>query len=278
MNETIDYETEYNNRRRVPDHQQVIDLWARDADAYRATAKKECNIRYGDGDREKYDLFFPPSHDARSPVAMIVHGGYWQALDRSWISHFARGLNHRGYIVAIPSYDLAPQVTLDHIVSQLRVVCTAVSRRLNSSIVVCGHSAGGHLGATLMSSDAKHSVLSGVKAGLLISGIFDLAPLRATTINNGVGLTADDAARLSPIHWSPNASRLVTAAGALESTEFKRQGRALNEAWGKKGVAAHYIELANTNHFTVIEGLPNPDSVLVEAFVGLLQNCRPAVD
>ena len=49
--------------------------------------------------------------DRDGPIVVFIHGGYWQALDGSFFSHLAAGLNAHGISVAIPSYDLCPAVT-----------------------------------------------------------------------------------------------------------------------------------------------------------------------
>ncbi len=105
----VDYEAEYNNRARVPENPALIAGWARDAAAYRATHAPR-SISYGPGARHVID-FFPG--DGKGPIVVFIHGGYWQALDGSSFSHLAAGLNAHGIGVAIPSYDLCPNVTVE---------------------------------------------------------------------------------------------------------------------------------------------------------------------
>ena len=102
MNATVDYEVEYNNRARVPENPSLIAGWARDAAAYRQRHAPR-SIPYGPGARNIID-FFPG--DNEGPIVVFIHGGYWQALDGSFFSHLAGGLNAHGVSVAIPSYDL----------------------------------------------------------------------------------------------------------------------------------------------------------------------------
>ena len=103
----VDYEVEYNNRARVPEHPALIAGWARDAAAYREQHPPRA-CPYGAGARNTID-FFPGGDDG--PIVVFIHGGYWQALDGSFFSHLAGGLNAHGISVAIPSYDLCPDVT-----------------------------------------------------------------------------------------------------------------------------------------------------------------------
>ncbi len=122
-----DYETEYNNRARVPEHPGIIAGWQADAAAYRSEALCELDVSYGEGERQAYDLFKPETIRGNALV-MFIHGGYWQALDRSYFSHMARGLNRLGLPVAVVGYDLCPQVHLGHIVWELQQAAAALWR------------------------------------------------------------------------------------------------------------------------------------------------------
>src|SRR3954470_19818689 len=138
----IDYEVEYNNRARVPEHPALIAGWARDAKAWRE--RQGCRtISYGAGARHTIDLF---ASRGEGDFVMFIHGGYWQALDGSFFSHLAGGLNAHGVSVAIPSYDLCPQVSVDDIIRQMRNATRELAR-LGRRLVISGHSAGGHLAA-----------------------------------------------------------------------------------------------------------------------------------
>src|ERR1043166_10270788 len=63
-------------------------------------------------------------------------------------SHCARGLNAHGISVAVPTYDLCPAVTVADIIMQMRMASRELAT-LGQSLVVSGHSAGGHLAACL---------------------------------------------------------------------------------------------------------------------------------
>jgi len=52
----IDYEVEYNNRARVPEHPAVMAGWVRDASAYRESHPPR-SIPYGAGGRNVIDFF-----------------------------------------------------------------------------------------------------------------------------------------------------------------------------------------------------------------------------
>ena len=99
----IDYEVEYNNRARVPEHAEIFARWQREAADYRAKANAEegcaLGMSYGKSPRQIVDLFFPES-SGTTPLAMFVHGGYWRSLEPAMFSHMAHGLNAHGVAVA----------------------------------------------------------------------------------------------------------------------------------------------------------------------------------
>ena len=109
-----------------------------------------------------------------------------------------------------------------------------------------------------------------VKAGLAISGLFDLQPLvHATFINDDIRLNPARARALSPILMPPaTEAPLITAVGGLESSEFKRQSVDLRKHWPN---VARHLELPGANHLTVCDELANPGSPLFDAALQLLQ-------
>jgi len=256
---TIDLEREYNNRARVPENPGIIKSWAEDSAAYRAQ-KPPREVRYGDGARHTFDLFAAGD----GPAVMYIHGGYWQALDKSFHSIHARGLNARGVTVAVPSYDLCPNVRIGDIVENIRAAVQTLARETGRDVIVSGHSAGGHLAACMLATEGD------VPAAYAISGVFELAPLIPTTLNTALRLDEAEATSLSPLLWpAPEGKILDAVVGGAESGEFLRQSADMVRAWGEDGVETRYEEIEDANHFTVIAPLADPDSPMVERIARL---------
>lgn len=269
----IDYESEYNNRARVPEHPDIIAGWARDAAAYRDTAKAELDRPYGLAPRLTYDLFHPaePGADARA-IVLFIHGGYWQALDNKHFSHMARGLNAHGFTVAVPNYDLCPQVRIGDIVAEIRDFARYLWENYKKPIVPCGHSAGGHLTAALLASDwgALHLPKRLAPAGMAISGLFDLLPLVGTSINTALRMDQKEAIANSPLAMgTPYGTKMIASVGGDESAEYLRQSRVIVDIWGRGGVATKLRVEDGANHFTVIAPLADPGSDMVADLAGL---------
>ena len=259
----VDYEVEYNNRARVPENPALIAGWATDAAVYRERQASR-SIAYGPGVRHRIDFF--PGDDS-GPIVIFIHGGYWQALDGSFFSHLASGLNAHGIGVAIPSYDLCPDVTIEEIIAQMRTATRELAR-LGRPLVLSGHSAGGHLAACMLATDwrafdpelPEHPVI----AAYTISGLFDLVPLVETSINKAMRLDQAAARAASPLFWSaPRRGSLDAVVGGNESAEYFRQSRSIAARWGAAGLATSFGTVAGANHFTAIAPLADPDSPMV---------------
>ncbi len=271
-------EANYNNRNLVPDHDDEIARWRVDAAAYREIAECAENVLYldesgGGTPRTVLDMFWPTNTDRENcPIAMFIHGGYWQSLDRKYFSHLARGLNSHGVAVAIPSYDLCPAVSIGQIIDQMAAACLWLWRRYGRRIAVGGHSAGGHLTAAMMVHDfvALGAPADMVINGLPISGIFDLRDLVYSSINDRVKMTLEDATRWSPLLASPpGAGEIHAWVGGDESEAFHWQNRAITRIWKKAGLETKAHTAKGANHFTVLRALSNPDSVMTKNFADL---------
>ncbi len=278
----IDYEAEYNNRARVPEHPEIFARWTRDAELFRAEALKdgraELGMSYGDTPRQYFDLFLPAAGEA-APLAIFIHGGWWRSLDPSFFSHVARGPNAQGVGVAVVGYDLCPNVSLAEIVEQIRRACAFLWQRFDRRLLVYGHSAGGHLAAAMVATDWTSLYPKAppdiVPAGYSISGLFDLGPLVGVSVNQDLRLDEATARSLSPVFWPVQSGPTFDAVvGGLELSEFKRQSRFLAQTWQQAGVQSRYEEIVGTNHFTVIELLADPQSAMTARVAALAQQIK----
>jgi arylformamidase len=278
----IDYETEYNNRARVPEHPEIFARWTREGEDYRAEALKagraELGLSYGDTPRQVVDLFFPAAGET-APLAIFVHGGWGRSLDASMFSQMARGLNAHGVVVAVAGYDLCPNVAIADIITQIRRACIFMWQRYNRPLLLVGHSAGGHLASAMVATDwpslYPKAPADLVPAGYTASGVFDLAPLVGISVNLDLKLDDAEARKVSPLYWPLKPGRSFDAVcGGLESSEFKRQSHTLAQVWGQAGAKTRFEEIAGTNHFTVIDALADPQSAMTARVTELARSIK----
>jgi len=261
---------EYNNRELVPEHPQFFARWAADSARARGTMSCYLDRRYGDMPGETIDIF--PARKGDGTCLMFIHGGYWRALDKKDHSFLAPAWVDAGVSLAVVNYDLCPHVSIDTIVQQM----LRASRWLwehaedygmdQDRLYVAGHSAGGHLVAMLLCAlwpVYERSLPKDLwKGGIAISGLYDLRPMmQVAFLQPDLRLDEESALRLSPA-FMPPATRapLLTAVGADESGEFRRQNALLGSRW--KSVLAGDVTMRGRNHFSILDAFAEPGSPL----------------
>ncbi len=271
LDQSLEYQ--YNARAAVPDFEKIFARWKADSEAFRRNADFRLDVSYGTHHREKFDLFL--SGGGRG-LHLFLHGGYWQALDKSYFSFVAEGLVSKGIDVAVCNYPLCPEVGLGDILQALQRACLYLWRNANRfgsdwpRLQLSGHSAGGQLTAMLMATrwqelapELPASLFSG---GIAISGIYDLDPLRCTTINNKLGLDQTSARNNSPLYAEPvSRAPMLLVVGAEERPAFHRQMEAFSQRRQSQNLVVETLVVPGCNHFTVVEELADPRSRLFES-------------
>jgi len=270
-------EREYNNRAMVPEHPAIFARWEKDSQFVRASLRGHVDIAYGNDARHRIDIF--PAENARG-LLVFIHGGYWRSLDKSMFSWLAASWVAAGVSVAAPNYRLAPSVAIDAIVDDAIAAMNFLVRKgpsygvSSDRIVVSGHSAGGHLAAALLAAPLSRLQFDAARiiGAVPISGVFDFEPLLLHAFNADFKLTPESARALSLHDKKPTvAAPLVIAAGALESSEFRRQSRMLAESpYWKPQVKALQI-LPGLNHFSIVDAFAERGQPLYEATLGLFR-------
>jgi acetyl esterase/lipase len=237
------------------------------SDAFRAAHPGRIDVRYGEGVRQRLDVF--AAGRAGAPTLVFIHGGYWQQNDKEPFAFLGDGLLPAGFNLAVVEYTLAPAARMDAIVVEIRASVAWViehAKELGGDpgrVFVSGHSAGGHLTAMAM-SDPR------VAGGLAISGIYDLEPIRLNYLNEKLGLDPAESARNSPLlHLPSRAAPLIVTVGLGELPELIRQSEEFAAAWRQRGLPGRYLPLASHDHFSILDELARPDGALVRALTTL---------
>jgi len=256
----------YNNNAAVPDSAAWVA--ARDAASasFRAAHAGKLDLAYGPAPRQAFDLY--PAADASAPCLVFIHGGYWQRNSREVFAAYAEGMLAAGWSVAMPSHTLAPEASLTRIVAEIGtaldwLASDGPAHGIAGPVVLCGWSAGAHL-------TALHLKHPRVAAGLAISGVYELAPIRDTFLNAALKLTDEEIATLSPLRLPPPMKRLTIAYGTAEVPALVHDSRSLYALRASAGAAGHLIPITNANHFSILDELRQPGGRLVRAAVALL--------
>jgi acetyl esterase/lipase len=258
----------YDNTRAVTDSATLIAARNVEAAAFRAGHAGHLDLAYGTGPRNAWDLF--PAADASAPCLVFIHGGYWQRNRREDFCAILAGAMARGWSAALPGYTLAPDASLTQIATEIHAAldwlqANGPAHGIAGKVVVSGWSAGGHLVGMAM----PHPL---VAAGLAISGIFELAPIRDTELNDKLSLTEAEIASLSPMRLPVVMKPVAVAYGSRELPELRRQSR----EWHALRAAAHapgpLIPVVGADHFRILAALQSPEGELLRAAEDLLRH------
>lgn len=236
------------------------------SDALRGRSDLIEDVRYGPGPRERLDVF---TQAGGAPVFVFVHGGYWRALEKEIFLALAAAFAKRGFVAVNVEYGLRPDVTVAGIIAQvLRAVAFIADNAARyggraDRLALCGHSAGGHMVACAAATDWPARGVAGIdiKAVVPVSGIFDLAPLLRTSINDDLGLDAETARDLSPMHkMARPIPPTLAVVGGGETQGFREQTQNYAAALQAAGRAGQALVAEGLDHFTICEALADPQS------------------
>ena len=253
----------YNNSEAVKDSQPFMAALRADSAARRAEAGNTLDVPYGPKERNKVDFY--PGHGAAegAPCCVHVHGGYWQRNEREAFAVLGDGIRAHGWNYAVPGYTLTPEATMTELVGELRTALDFIKERVTGPLVLTGWSAGGHLTAVLLGHAAVH-------AGLAISGVFELGPIRDTYLNEKARITEAEADMLSPMRQAVVPKPLSLAYGSAELPPLVGDSRALHWKRSDAHAAGSLIPGPGQDHFTILHGLRTPDGLLTRALLDLV--------
>lgn len=215
------------------------------------------------------------------PVFVFIHGGYWRMLSKHDSAFMAAMLAKNGIATAVVDYRLAPEASLDEIVREVRAAIGFLWKNgrefgiAPESIYAGGSSAGGHLTGAVLSGGWHHEAgvpEDVIKGALPISGLFHLAPIARSFVQDWIKLDEAAVERLSPATNLPRVGcPIVVAYADGEPDGFRRQSTAYHQMWREAGFASELMEIPGRNHFDVLLDLASEDTVLSQALVRLIK-------
>ena len=228
------------------------------SEEFRDAHPEHLDLRYGPRERNTWDLF--PAQDPSAPCIVFIHGGYWQRNSKDQFANLIAGPYAHGWAGALPGYTLAPDASMTEITAEIITALDWLAQHgpahgIRGPIVLSGWSAGGHLTAMCLAHRA-------VVAGLAISGIFELGPLRDTNLNNKLRLKDDEIVALSPLRLPVVNKPLAIAYGTDELPPLASDSRDLHAKRAAAHMPGALIPIAGANHFTIVHELRDADGEL----------------
>ena len=241
----------YNNSDAVKNSPALNEARIAASAAFRKAHPEHLDLAYGPKERNSWDLF--PVKDPNAPCFVFIHGGYWQRNSKDQFASLIAGAYERGWSAALPGYTLAPEATLTEIVDEINqaldwLAANGARHGIAGKVVLSGWSAGGHLTAQCFGHRR-------VSAGLSISGVFELGPIRDTYLNDKMQFTEDELVKLSPLRLPMVKKPLAIAYGTAELPPLVNDSRKLHSRRAAEHLPGALIPVASANHFTILDAL-----------------------
>jgi arylformamidase len=244
-----------NNSVAVAGSTEMVAGWEQRSADMRRRYSDHIDLGYGSRERNRID-FLKAGENA--PTLLFIHGGYWQHRSKEVFTIFAEGPMAHGINVALIGYTLAPDATLDHIVAEIHAGIDYLTGQLPalgaeaSGLVVSGWSAGGHLTSMALSHPK-------VRAGMAISGIYDLEPIRHSYLNVKLGLDEAMSRRNSPVMQAGGPMKpLSLVVGGAELLLLRKQTADFAGHRAKYGLPVTCEEIPDADHFTIMNEMMSP--------------------
>lgn len=246
---------QYEQRVWVPHADEIIKRYSRKSEEVRARLGEPRTEKYGPTPVETLDVY-----GSGRKAFVFVHGGAWKRQSSREQAFPAEAIIGAGAAYVALNFANLPTVTLAEMAAQVRRGIEWVGKNLSDTMVLCGHSSGAHLAACALTR------LEFVRNALLVSGVYDLLPVRLSARNEYVRLDERLEHEYSPIRHAERIRCPVTVAwGEKEAPEFLRQSREFAQKLGAPTLIGR-----NQNHFEIIETLADPASPLGRAALNML--------
>jgi arylformamidase len=237
-------------------------------------------LPYGPSQDEQLDVYRTQRPNA--PINIYVHGGAWRNGQAKEFAFPAEMFINAGANFVVLDFVQVQNAggSLLPMAQQVRSAVAWVYKnaaRIGGDaerIYIAGHSSGAHLsGCALVTDWQKDFGLPAnlIKGGLLISGMYDLKPVRLSKRSLYVKFTDEiEQALSSQRHLDQLNAPIIVAYGTQETPEFQRQNREFAAAVKAAGKPVELIVGEGFNHFEMQETLGNPYGIAGRAALKLM--------
>jgi acetyl esterase/lipase len=169
-----------------------------------------------------------------------------------------------GMNVALVGYTLAPAASMDDMVAEIRSALDWLAAELPAlgcdpdKLLLSGWSAGAQLAAMTMDHTA-------VRGCLVISGIYDLEPMRHCYVNDKLALDEAAVLRNSPMRQQSSTDvPLAIVVGGGELPLMLQQSADYAEARSRQGMTASWREIPRADHFSILDEMEASDGQITD--------------
>ncbi len=250
--------------------EQVALRYTRASEQTRARIGTPRRLAYGATETERIDFFPARGTPAPAPLVIYVHGGAWHARTLQHYAFLAEPYVNAGAHFAALEFTSVDDTGGDlfPMAAQVRAAIAWLARNASelaidpNRIHLSGHSSGAHLACVALTTDwpgefgLPRDVL---KSAMLVSGLYDMKPVRLSARGDYVHFTDEMEVAMSPQrHLQRIVTPVIVLHGTDESPEFQRQSRDFAQAMKAAGKPVEYVIAEGYNHFDVLETMANP--------------------
>jgi len=225
-----------------------------------STFERSKNVSFGDGERDKLDIYRTEKPIENAPVLMFVHGGSWDSGSKDIYKFLAEGFTKSGYDVVIPNYRIYPDAKFpDFLNDNARAVAFTAKTFPDRKLVLLGHSAGGY-NVLMLGLRDEYLVQAGVDKCSTVAGIVGLAaptgvvPLDSAPLTEIFPdrFTADDAVLNNAKGPTPP---IFLGHGENDTTVYPVNSTQLAEKINARGGVAEAKVYSGQSHIDVVKVL-----------------------
>ena len=143
----------------------------------------DADIPYGDGARQRLDVYRPAQPTGSAPVVVFFYGGNWESGRREDYRFVGQSFASQGFVAVVPDYRLYPEVRYPAFVQDGAAAVAWVHENIARfggdprRIVLAGHSAGAHMAVMLAVNPAFLGAERTALVGAVgIAGPYDFVP------------------------------------------------------------------------------------------------------
>jgi arylformamidase len=264
----VELDAAYDQSAYAPLIRQILKRYASISNETRARLGEPKRLAYGPTAVEAMDLYSAKTPNA--PVFVFVHGGAWRTQVAKDYAYPADLFANAGV-----NYIAIDFINVDAAQGDIGVMADQVRRGIawaykNAAdyggdarrFYIGGHSSGGHLCGIALTTDWQKDFglpADMVKGGLLMSGVYDLKPVRLSKRSSYIKFTdAMEESMSSQRHLERLRAPIVVTYGTNETPEFQRQSRDFAAAVKAAGKPVELVEAQNYDHFEMCETLGHP--------------------